>query len=360
MSLKAIATHGPALLCGAGIALLLGLLAARLLGPLGFVDHPAGRKHHDRPTPTTGGLVLLATLVLGALLGFKRLDLHPEQWVGLVALAAVGIVDDRFGMRARHKALAGLLIAVAMAVPGAERVVQLHPTYQLLGFIPLPPVWPLAFALLTLLYWFVPQALNLIDGANGLAIGYGLVVFGVLAFSGRPLAFCVGTLLGLLALNWPRAIHFLGDSGSLVLGLLLAFEVKRGAGVVDPDNILWVFAYPIFDVITVVAIRLRSGRALGEGDRNHLHHQWMRRFPEWNGWVVPGLWVQAALCASAPLVYGRGWLLPGLGLFLLAGQSLLFIVQAQVEPRHGEARPTAAARPEEGTDGSPSGGFDAA
>ncbi len=325
--------NGPALAVGAGIAVILGLGAAWGLGSRGFMDHPGGRHDHGRPTPRTGGIALMATLMLGHLLGFKRLELRPEQWAGLLALALVGIVDDRFGLRARHKALAGLAVAAAVAIPGAHRLVSLQPELAILGLIPLPPVWPLAFLLLLLLYWLAPLALNLIDGANGLALGYGLVVLGALALAGRPLGFCAGTLLGLLALNWPRARHFLGDAGSLVLGLLLAFEVKRGVGLQNPDFVLWVFAYPILDAAMVMAIRTLTGRGLGVGDRSHLHYQWMDRFPRWRHLVVPALWLQAALCASAIFVRGRGWLLPTLGLSLLLGQVLVFLVQAVLEAR---------------------------
>lgn len=328
--------HGLALLAGAGVALLGGLVAIRWVGPQGFMDVPRGRHSHEAPTPRTGGIVLFAALLVGYLLGFKRLDLQPEQWVGIFALAAVGIVDDRYGLRARYKAVAGLLIAGLVAAPAAYRVVEAQPSLQLFGALPLPPVWAVAFSLLVLLYWFIPQAMNLIDGANGLALGYGLVVLGALALAGRPLSFCAGVLLGLLALNWPRARHFLGDSGSTVLGLLLALEVKRAVGLVNPDLVLWVFAYPIVDVGMVVAIRILTGRALGQGDRSHLHHQWIDRFPRWRALAVPWLWLQAALCASAVLVRGWGWALPVFGLSLLVAQALVFITQAVLTPREEE------------------------
>ena len=351
---------GLALLAGVAIALVLSLAAARWIGPLGFMDLPHGRKGHDVPTPATAGIALLAALGIGFLLGFKRLELHPEQWAGLILLAIVGTLDDRFGLKARHKALAGLLVACLIAIPGATRVVELQPHVNLFSLIPLPPVWPLAFLLLVLLYWFVPQAMNLIDGANGLALGYGLVVLGVLALAGRPLGFCAGTLIGLLLLNWPRAKHFLGDAGSLVLGLLLALEVKQSVGLLNPDLILWIFAYPILDVIQVVAIRLLNGRRLGVGDRNHLHHQWMDRFPKLRHLVVPGLWLQAGLCASAVIAEGWGWIFPVLGLSLLVGQVLVFVVQSLEAPAEVVEFRAVAVDEEDGGHSNPGGGFDAA
>lgn len=324
--------HWFALAAGAALALALGYGCARWIGPHGFMDHPGDRHGHDVPTPRTGGIALLLVITVGFLLGFRRLELRPEQWAGLVGLAVLGLLDDRWGLRARHKALGGLAIACLMAAPAAGRIVELQPQVQLLGGIPVPPVWPVAFLMLVLLYWFVPQALNLIDGANGLAIGYGLVVLGALAFAGHPLSYCAGALLGLLALNWPRSRHFLGDTGSLVLGLLLAMEVKRGVGMVDPNLVLWIFAYPILDVATVVAIRFLAGRSIGIGDRSHLHHQWIDRFPRWKQLVVPALWLQAGMCASAVVARGWGWLVPILGLSMLALQSLWFVLRSLPEP----------------------------
>lgn len=351
--------HAANLATGALVAAALAWAAARWLGPRGLMDVPGDRHGHEQPTPRTGGLALFAAIALGYALGFRRLDLMWEQWLGLVVLAATGLVDDRWGLRARHKALVGLLVAGVMAAPGATRMVLAHPSFDLLGFLPLPPVWPLAFLLLLLLYWFIPQAMNLIDGANGLAIGYALVLVAALALAGRPLSFFAGILVGLLALNWPRARHFLGDSGSLALGLLLALEVKRGVGVIDPDFVLWMFAYPLVDVATVVTIRLLLGRSLGLGDRSHLHHQWLDRFPNHRRWVVPGLWLQAGLCASAPLVHGWGWLIPGLGLSLLAGQAFAFISLSVVSGRVTAAEDLAlqSIEEDESTDGkNPPGG----
>ena len=360
MILDALAPHAPALVTGVGVALLAGIAAARWIGPRGFMDMPHGRKGHDEPTPATAGIALVATIAVGYLLGFKRLQLQPEQWLGLFALAVVGILDDKYGLKARHKAIAGLLVAAMIALPGASQIVEAQPHLMLFGLVPLPPVWPLAFGLLVLLYWFVPQAMNLIDGANGLALGYALVILGVLALAGRPLSYCAGTLLGLLLLNWPRAKHFLGDAGSLVLGLLLALEVKQSVGLLNPDLILWIFAYPILDVIQVVAIRLLNGRRLGVGDRNHLHHQWMDRFPKLRHLVVPGLWLQAGLCASAVIAEGWGWIFPVLGLSLLVGQVLVFVVQSLEAPAEVVEFRAVAVDEEDGGHTNPGGGFDAA
>jgi len=129
-------------------------------------------------------------------------------------------------------------------------------------------------------------------------------------------------------LNWPKAKCFLGDGGSLLLGLLLALLAVRTFGNSRPDAILWLFAYPLADVLMVVVIRLMTGRPLGQGDRNHLHHHWKRILGRYGRLRVPILWAQVALCCSGALAEGVWTLLPAVGLVGLAFQVVGFSVQA--------------------------------
>ncbi|MBI4913961.1 MAG: undecaprenyl/decaprenyl-phosphate alpha-N-acetylglucosaminyl 1-phosphate transferase [Acidobacteria bacterium] len=312
-------------------ALAMGWVLARWLGPRGFMDVPSGRRNHEFPVPRTAGLAFWILVVAGHLGGILEFPLRPMEWAGLGVLVLVGFLDDRFGLRARWKALAGLAVALIIAVPGAMALVAMKPNLHLLG-LHIPPLLPVGILLLTILYWSIPHAFNLIDGAHGLAMGYALIVLGFLAAAGSPRPAAMGLLVGLLAFNWPRAKHFLGDCGSLGLGLLLALLAKKAVGATDPNLVLWLFAYPIVDTSLVVAIRLSQGRNLGEGDRSHLHHQWGDRFPGLRACVAPLLWAQAALCASAVVVRGAWWILPWTGAGLLLGQALYFYWRA-LNPR---------------------------
>ena len=98
-----------------------------------------------------------------------------------------------------------------------------------------------------------------------------------------------GGLLATLLLNYPRARHFMGDCGSLLLGTLFAVLAAKAFVAVDANLMLWVFAYPIVDVSLVVAVRKWKGVPLGTADRSHLHHYLVDRLGHHRVWLVPVL-----------------------------------------------------------------------
>jgi UDP-GlcNAc:undecaprenyl-phosphate GlcNAc-1-phosphate transferase len=268
-------------LSGLGLCLLISLAAMRWIAPLGWMDHPRGRRQHEHPTPRTGGLALLAALGIGQSLGAVKLPLGPAEWGVVYGMGLMGALDDRFDLRARWKALASLVAAAILAALTWNLLRQAGAHLPLFQGT-LATKTGLALALLWAWYWSIPQACNLIDGMNGLALGFFLM----LALSmDLPLgeaghgAYLLGALVALAALNWPRGRQFLGDTGSLSLGTLFAILGVHLLAVASPNRLLWAFAYPIVDVLMVMAIRLSIGKPLGEGDRNHFHHQWLRLFP---------------------------------------------------------------------------------
>jgi len=321
---------------GAASAALMGLAAIRWLGPLGFLDVPGGRKLHRGVIPRVGGIALAGTLGLGLLLGWVPDSLGWQGWVGLLLLFLLGVVDDRLTLRARWKACCGLGIAVGLAwVQAAGLAAQAAPLEVL--SIPIPRETMILGALLTALYWVMPQAYNLIDGANGLALGSSIIVLTTLSIAGIPQPLMLGGLLGVFLLNWPRAKCFLGDGGSLTLGLLLTLLAVRTFGATNPDAILWLFAYPLADVCMVVMIRLVTGQPLGLGDRNHFHHHWKRVLGKYSDLRVPILWIQVALCCSGALLQGVWAIVPVVGLVALAAQVIAFSVHAVRAHRVAEA-----------------------
>jgi len=326
---ESINAHWLIFLLAAGLAAawLLGHCAIRWLGPLGFLDVPGGRKHHSGVVPRVGGFALVGVIVLGAARGWLPDFLEWPGWVGLCLIFLLGILDDRFSLRARWKALAGLVIAFALAWVQAP-VLAADPAALTLLECSVPREPLVLGVLLTLLYWVMPQAYNLIDGADGLALGCSIIVLTSIALGGTPQPLLLGALLGVLTLNWPRAKCFLGDGGSLLLGLLLALLAVRTFGNTRPDAILWLFAYPLADVFMVVVIRLATGQPLGQGDRNHLHHHWKRILGRYSRLRVPILWTQVVLCCSGALVEGAWNLIPAVGLVALAAQVVGFSMQA--------------------------------
>ena len=272
-----------------------------------------------------GGIALSLGLVVGFWLGAFKGQFQPAEKASILLMSLIGLLDDRFHLSPRWKACTGLGLAIVLAWDSAGLLVTNGHAYQFLGGC-LPHQLPVFFVLLVLANWSLPQAFNLIDGANGLAAGTGLIVAASLTLAGSPQPLIMAALAAVLILNWPKAHLFLGDCGALTLGLVLAILAEKALVPRDPNLLLWLFAYPLCDVTLVVSIRFLQGRRLGEGDRSHLHHQWVDRWPGMKGWEVPLLWVLAALCGSALYVRGIWRILPFIGLGLLLGQCLLFLV----------------------------------
>jgi UDP-GlcNAc:undecaprenyl-phosphate GlcNAc-1-phosphate transferase len=298
---------------------MLSLLLIRVAPRLGWVDHPdQGRKMHTQPTARTGGLVLWAALALAQILGWLPWHLHTTDWVAIHGMALIGALDDRFDLRPRYKSLLGLLVAILLASHAA--VGLSHTVSQVAFFDLVIPTHPLlVFPLLFAWFWGIPQAYNLIDGINGLSMGLGLLVLTVLhAQIGVPLGFFSGALLAVLLLNFPRAQHFLGDCGALMLGTLFAVMAIKQMAPWDADLPVWLLAYPIVDVCLVVAIRKWKHQPFSTADRSHLHHWMMDRVGQRAWLATPILLTLAAL----PML--RATDLPGghpasvLGLVLLA------------------------------------------
>lgn len=260
-----------------GLGLGLGLSAAliRWVAPRGWMDRPdLCRKKHGRPTPRTGGMALWGVLILSQCLGMFNGRIHPVEWVGIHAMALLGVLDDRLNLHARYKAVVGLGVALMLAIHVGFSSVSGAAQVSFLG-ANLPNVPLVIVPVLMLWYWAVPQAYNLIDGINGLSAGFGALLLGVLGWNlGHQPALLWGGLTAFLVLNYPKARHFMGDCGALMLGTLFAVLGVKAFALRDPNLLLWVYAYPTVDVFLVVSIRRWKGEPLGAADRSHLHH-WM-------------------------------------------------------------------------------------
>lgn len=290
------------LMLGFAVCLGTAVAAIRWVAPLGWIDSPGPRKLHLKPTPRTGGITLWFSLSLAQVLGWLHLPITTGEWLCLHGLALLGALDDRFSLSASVKAWTGLGLAITLAIPVAQAFALDRPVALLMKIpIPTDPPW-FTLPLLVLWFWALPQAMNLIDGMNGLATGLALLAAAFMLvggrFSGAP--FLLGALLAVFVLNWPKAFHFLGDCGAYFLGGLLGLLALRTRAFVNPSLALWIFAYPIFDMTLVIIIRLFQGHPLGKGDRNHLHHQWSQVLGPRAGWAAPLLWLQAAALGVGP------------------------------------------------------------
>lgn len=318
------------------LCLALGLVGIRVAPFLGLLDIPGGRRQHNGLVPKVGGLALVISLLLLSLRHDYRLPFTPLELTIVASMAILGFLDDRIELRARWKAILGLLFAVILAAGATHSLAHNLVPYTVLGVL-LPPAPWIAFILLLLLFWCIPQAFNLIDGSNGLATGYGLVVLGSLWGSGSHHPALVGALLACLLLNWPKARLFLGDCGSLSIGLMLVIFAQKSLAMPHPNHMMWLFAYPVVDVLTVVVIRKFNHQPISVGDRSHLHYQITDRWPEKASLSVPVLLCIAAMCGSEVYLTGTWRFVPFLGLTLLLAMSAFFIAAKTSPAARAEA-----------------------
>lgn len=303
--------------CGAG--LILTPLATRLAWTTGFLDHPQARKLHTSATALLGGAVVFVSGLVAILV----LRIFPDEpgvatFVGGGAVLAIltGIIDDRFGMRPSVKLMcqaiaAGSLIAAA-GIPD----------------IGLPPVAGAAVALVFLMA--LMNAVNFLDNMNGMVgglaaiamIGFAIHSFwrGAAWLAAAQLA-VAGGCAGFLPYNFPRARIFLGDAGSLFLGYslgasaMLAFQgAPAGWG---RAGVFVMLAYPAFDMSFVVVNRVREGRKVYEGGKDHSNHRLASVIGCQKTTVILTWLVGAALSASGLVVLKLNRPAPALALLVL-------------------------------------------
>ena len=287
--------------CATGLAT---PVVIRLAIRSGWVVKPGGRHVHDRTTPTSGGLGMLfgfgVSLGLCRLLfptafdGFKHNELIALA-VGGVMICALGGVDDRYRLRAKLKLIWQILAAAALAGGGVLVVLISNPLHsgamlvvpKLLA-VPLTIAWIVA----------VTNAINLIDGLDGLAAGVSAIACAALSLiaaqhasfdpSATPAlqlqatvallaAALSGAAAGFLPWNFNPARIFMGDFGAYFLGFVMgaltvlgAFKMAASIAIFVP---LLVLIVPLFDTTLSTWRRYRSGQPLFRADRYHLHHQ---------------------------------------------------------------------------------------
>lgn len=295
------------------LSLILTPLAARVARRTGFLDHPESRKLHRDPTPYLGGAAILLSfslVVLSNLLLVWLLPAHGDPgsglWERMLALVAthregiarvtprllgfllgglvifvVGLIDDRKGISPLTKILgqiaAVLIFCASLYLSGPRRF--LFVTGSIWFLIPVA-LWMVA----------VMNSFNFIDNMDGLAAGVSAIaVFFFAAVSylvGEQIFLIVtylcllGAVLGFLRYNWNPASIFMGDAGSLFLGYAIGSlavlgdyaypETQHYLVLLVPAVIL---SLPMFDTVTVIAIRLHRGLPIYRADKNHFSHR---------------------------------------------------------------------------------------
>jgi UDP-GlcNAc:undecaprenyl-phosphate GlcNAc-1-phosphate transferase len=272
-------------------------LTARLAKRFGAVDSPDGRrKKQEQAVPLGGGLAVALAAVLGVVIALRfgaPLDLFrsTSYWYmaipSALVLIAVGLVDDFIGLTGIYKLIGQVLAASLLVSAGFQfESISLCGWNFPLGDFGIP--FSMFFCLGAM------NAFNLIDGADGLAASIGAVVcltLGVIATSqGAVVAGLMsfafaGALVGFLRYNAPPAKIYLGDTGSMLIGWLVAAiavrsSIKEQAAVALTVPVA-ICAIPILDAAAALVRRMTTGQSVFTADRGHLHHALMLR-----GWSV--------------------------------------------------------------------------
>ena len=265
-----------------GVVLVLTPAVGRFARILGVVDQPGeARRLHLRPVPRLGGIALLLGIFVPALAFLQLGGAYRGILLGAAIATCVGVVDDFRGLPWWGK-LGGQVAAAAVAVGSGVEVERF--TFPFLGIQDLP-AW---VGVPATMLWIVAimNMVNFLDGMDGLAAGICAIAgstFAVIALSlGKPQAailsaIVAGACFGFLRHNFYPARIFMGDSGAMLLGFILATLSVQGllktAATVALFFPLLVLAIPIVDTSFVLAKRIKYRRPLYEADRTHLHHR---------------------------------------------------------------------------------------
>lgn len=250
-------------------------------------DRPNARKEHISPIPTFGGLAIFAGTLLSLLLWFDFSNHLPviTFFLSMIVLLGVGVMDDLKDLPARYKLVIEAGLATLLALSG----IRITSFGGLFGIYDLSLTAQYTFTVLVIVG--ITNAFNLIDGIDGLAGGLGfmsLVTLGIFLtlskdFNYALVAFALaGGLLAFLYYNLNPAKIFMGDTGSLVLGFIIAVLcvvlIKANAfsakPVVPHIHIftLGIVLIPVFDTLRVFGTRIWRGRSPFSADRIHIHH----------------------------------------------------------------------------------------
>ena len=271
----------------------------------GLVDDPGHRKIHDEAMPLAGGLTVMTALIAPMIFATLALWLRNELkipllddttadklihgvhrrgvelaaiFVGAIGMLLVGLWDDKHESRPAGKFTCQFAVAALVAASGARITL----------FVP-----SIAFSFVVTILWIltVINAFNFMDNMNGLCGGLGAIgafYFGLTAATAAVPQYLValiafltcGALVGFLPYNFPRARSFLGDSGSHLVGYLLAvlailphFYTSKSGHTLAVLTPLLILAVPLGDLVWVVILRWRMGKPFYIGDNNHLSHR---------------------------------------------------------------------------------------
>ncbi|WP_144283299.1 glycosyltransferase family 4 protein [Chryseobacterium echinoideorum] len=266
-----------------------------------LMDEPGVRSSHLRKIPNLGGIAIFYSIgICTSIFAYEIFDLYKFLFASLIILLYVGIMDDIVVMRAYKKLIAQIVVS-ALIVIGSD--VRIRSLFGIFGIFEINYWLSVFFSIITFI--ILINAFNLIDGIDGLAGGYSIIcsaIFGIsyyrLGEYNYPLVVLslvlIGSVLAFLYYNLSnyRATKiFMGDTGSMLLGFLLAFtcicfidifidknraDVPRYHLKSAPVIAVAILILPIIDTLNVIIVRLWNRKSPFEADKNHIHHKLLK------------------------------------------------------------------------------------
>jgi UDP-GlcNAc:undecaprenyl-phosphate/decaprenyl-phosphate GlcNAc-1-phosphate transferase len=252
-------------------------------------DVPGGRKVHHAVIPTLGGLGIFAGFIIATLIGVPPSEASVLQYfiAAIMIIFFMGIKDDILILTATKKFVGQLIAAAILIKFGGIRILDM---YGMIGMHALSPTVSFIITLFTIIV--ITNSFNLIDGVDGLAGSLGLVTsitFGVYFYFAGQVMYSVialslaGSLIAFLIYNFNPAKIFMGDTGSLLIGLVNSILVIKFINIASnpasplplqsaPALGFAILLVPLFDTLRVVSHRILSRRSPFSPDRNHIHH----------------------------------------------------------------------------------------
>ncbi len=253
----------------------IGLIIKNAL-KLGLVDVPNERSMHTRHHPRGAGIgVFLAVALVDPWFEYSLLMEHYLTCLAIFAVFVVGVLDDHQDTSPNTKFFIVAFAALMVYFDGiyVSTLGNLFGIDVNLGWFALP------FTVFAIVGF--TNALNLIDGLDGLAGSVSMIILGTLfsigySYDDTYMMLISGSFIaGLVAFmfyNWNPASIFMGDSGSLVLGFVIGLLVIKSATYIQPVTVLFIIAVPLIDTIIVMVRRKRHGKSMFTADKTHLHH----------------------------------------------------------------------------------------
>ena len=325
----------------------MGTLAMRAIArKYNIADHPSERRINTKPVPRAGGLAvagafaLIGTLLvifsaqLGLSAGSGSAELTSDGaaalLLGTVIAGVIGLIDDRYDLRARWQIIGQFLIALIPIAFGLRIAFISNP----LGAGDL--LFPDAIALGVTIFWTLgmQNSMNFIDGLDGLSGGISLfaaVTLGVIALPTSPLLAALsftlaGALAGFLRFNFYPASIYMGTSGILAVAYALAVLALLGTAKIAAA--LLILGVPIIDALFVIVGRIAAGRSPYTPDESHIHRRLLSYGFSHRGSVLVLYALTAALSILALLLTGSATLYAFMGLLVVLGAVITYLSRA--------------------------------